>query len=67
MNESEIIFAKEKFYRSDIARNQNTCDLSMGIGLSVVDKIMSVHHGIMEISPNSPHGFIITLFFPKNV
>lgn len=66
MKSDEIIFAKEKFYRSDSGRNQQNDDSSMGIGLSIVDKIMNIHDGILEISANSPNGFVLTLSFPKN-
>lgn len=49
----EIPLAKEKFFRADTGRNQSG-ELSMGIGLSIVDRIMVAHNGFMEIAHNSP-------------
>jgi signal transduction histidine kinase len=45
---------KEKFYRVDKARTGS--DKSMGIGLSIVDRIAKLHRGSLEIQRNMPKG-----------
>ena len=52
--DDELIFVKEKFYRVDKARNSS--DKSMGIGLSIVDRIARLHRGSLDIEKNSPKG-----------
>lgn len=59
--DSELEFVKEKFYRVDKGRNQT--DKSMGIGLSIVDRIARLHRWGLEVEKNHPQGarFIIRL------
>jgi two-component system, OmpR family, sensor histidine kinase ArlS len=52
--DSELAFVKEKFYRVDKARTGS--DKSMGIGLSIVDRIARLHRGNLEIERNMPNG-----------
>ncbi len=52
--ESEIDYVKEKFYRVDKGRNQN--DKSMGIGLSIIERIVHLHHGSLRVIQNHPTG-----------
>jgi signal transduction histidine kinase len=52
--DSELAFVKEKFYRVDKARTGS--DKSMGIGLSIVDRIARLHRGSLEIERNTPKG-----------
>lgn len=57
----ELEYVKEKFYRVDKARTQS--DKSMGIGLSIIDKIARLHGGALSVSENKPHWakFIVRL------
>ena len=52
--EKELAFVKEKFYRVDKARTGT--DKSMGIGLSIIDRIARLHRGTLSIEKNSPKG-----------
>lgn len=52
--DDELEYVKEKFYRVDKARTG--ADKSMGIGLSIVDRIARLHRGSLEIEKNSPKG-----------
>ncbi|MDD2693336.1 MAG: HAMP domain-containing sensor histidine kinase [Candidatus Gracilibacteria bacterium] len=54
--EDEMDFVKEKFYRIDKGRSQS--DKSMGIGLAIVERIASLHHGNLTIQKNHPTGVI---------
>ena len=63
MSSDSMALAKEKFYREDTGRNQHDGG-SMGIGLSIVDRIMTIHNGSIRITKNHPHGLIISLTFP---
>ena len=50
--DSELEFVKEKFYRVDKARTGS--DKSMGIGLSIVDRIARLHRGSLSVEKNIP-------------
>ncbi len=52
--EDELMFVKEKFYRVDKARTGT--DKSMGIGLSIVDRIARLHRGSLTLEKNTPRG-----------
>lgn len=56
---------KEKFFREDDGRTQDTNDLSMWIWFSIIEKIMLLHNGNLIIEPNSPNWLIIKLIFNK--
>lgn len=66
VSDEELPFLAEKFYKSDTGRTQNSDEMSMGIGLSLVSKIASLHGGSMRIEPTKPHGLTIILTFWKN-
>ena len=50
----ELDYVKEKFYRVDKWRNQH--DKSMGIGLSIIDRIAKLHRGSLTVEKNHPKG-----------
>ena len=50
--DSELLFVKEKFYRVDKARTGS--DKSMGIGLSIVDRIARLHRWSLSVEKNHP-------------
>ncbi len=58
--ENEIEFVKEKFYRIDKSRTRDA-DMSMGIGLSIVDRIAKLHGGALEITKNTPKGVVVKM------
>lgn len=51
--DDELEFVKEKFYRVDKARNQT--DKSMGIGLSIIDRIARLHRWGLMVEKNHPN------------
>ncbi len=50
----EISLVREKFYRVDKSRTRDA-NMSMGIGLSIIDHIVRIHDGSLDISNNIPH------------
>lgn len=50
--ENEISLVKEKFYRIDKSRTRDS-NMSMGIGLSIIDHIVRIHDGSLEIVNNT--------------
>ncbi len=62
--EEEISLVREKFYRVDKARTRDS-SMSMGIGLSIIDHIIRIHDGSLDISNNIPHGLTIVMTIPR--
>ena len=60
----EISLVREKFYRIDKSRTRDM-SMSMGIGLSIIDHIVRIHDGSLEISNNIPHGLSIVMTIPR--
>lgn len=54
--DDELDFVKEKFYRVDKGRTQS--EGSMGIGLSIVDRIAKLHNGKLTVRKNHPQWVI---------
>ena len=55
VSDEELPFLAEKIYKSDTGRTQNSDEMSMGIGLSLVSKIASLHGGSMRVESTKPH------------
>jgi len=51
--EDEINLVREKFYRVDKSRTRDP-NMSMGIGLSIIDHIIRIHEGSLSIENNIP-------------
>jgi signal transduction histidine kinase len=62
--EAEISMVLEKFYRIDKSRTRDT-QMSMGIGLSIIDHIVRIHDGSLTIHNNKPNWLSLTLIFPR--
>lgn len=58
--DDEIPLVKEKFYRVDKSRTSQG-ETSMGIGLSIVERIARLHNGKLEIQKNTPSGVVIQI------
>ncbi|MBC7504012.1 HAMP domain-containing histidine kinase [Candidatus Gracilibacteria bacterium] len=56
----EISLVKEKFYRVNKSRTRDV-NMSMGIGLSIIDHIVRIHDGSLEIENNIPKGLSIIM------
>ena len=63
VKDSELKLIFNRFYRSDIAR-QDTSNGS-GLGLSIAKQIILLHKGYIWARPNTPHGLQIYVSFPK--
>jgi two-component system, OmpR family, sensor histidine kinase BaeS len=62
--EDEIALVREKFYRVDKSRTRDT-QVSMGIGLSIIDHIVRIHDGHLDIANVEPHGLMISIVIPR--
>ncbi|MED4562282.1 sensor histidine kinase [Bacillus altitudinis] len=51
----------ERFYRVDQARNKE----GMGLGLSIVQEVLSYHNASIEVESNEKEGTTFTTVFPK--
>lgn len=58
---------REKFFKKETDRTQDPENISMGIWLSIVDRILLLHNAHMDISATHPHGLTLTLTFPNYV
>lgn len=61
-DEQKKIF--QKFYR--IGNEETRKSKGSGIGLYLVNQIVSAHRGELSVSPNKPKGSIFTAFFPHH-
>jgi len=52
----------ERFYRADPARSP--ARPGMGLGLAIVQSIMTLHHGTVTLESVLGHGTTVTLTFP---
>ncbi len=62
--ENEINLVREKFYRVDKSRTRDSA-MSMGIWLSIIDHIVRIHDGSLEIENTLPTGLSLRLIFPR--
>lgn len=62
--ESEISLVREKFYRIDKSRTRDK-NMSMGIGLSIIDHIVRIHDGSLSIRNNTPRGLSLVIILPR--
>ena len=60
----EISLVREKFYRVDKSRTRDA-NMSMGIGLSIIDHIVRIHDGSLEIENNTPRWLSIVMTIPR--
>ncbi|MDD2487524.1 MAG: HAMP domain-containing sensor histidine kinase [Candidatus Gracilibacteria bacterium] len=64
ISKDELPFIKEKFYKIEKSRMKNN-DNGVGIGLSVVDKIVKLHNGNFDIVSDIKKGLEIRITLPK--
>jgi signal transduction histidine kinase len=60
----EIAFVREKFYQVDKSRSATT-ERGIGIGLSVIEKIISLHKGTLSIESDTGKGFCLKMSFVR--
>jgi signal transduction histidine kinase len=59
-----VAFIREKFYQVDKSRSAWD-DRGIGIGLSIIEKIVSLHRGTLTIESDAGKGFCIKMRFAK--
>lgn len=60
----EITFIREKFYQIEKSRSASS-ERGIGIGLSIIDKIVSLHKGTLSIESDTGKGFCLKMSFEK--
>lgn len=58
----EVLFIREKFYQVEKSRSASP-DRGIGIGLSIIEKIVSLHKGILRIESDTGKGFSLKMSF----
>ena len=64
VEQKEVIFIREKFYQVDKSRSTSG-DKGIGIGLSIIEKIVSLHKGILSIESDIGKGFCLKMNFTQ--
>lgn len=64
ISESELKAVFERFYKAD--KSRRTDQEGNGLGLSIVQRIVELHHGTITISSEVGHGTLIQIIFPEN-
>lgn len=64
IEEKDLPFIFERFYRADVSRNRLTG--GSGIGLSLVKIIIEAHHGNISVDSQVGVGTIFKIFLPKS-
>jgi len=64
INEKDIPYIFDRFYRSDSARSKSNVG-GYGLGLSIAKKIVSIHHGLINVESKPKKGTTIIVRFPK--
>lgn len=60
----EIAFIREKFYQVDKSRSASS-ERGIGIGLSIIEKIIALHKGVLSLESDTGKGFCLKMHFPK--
>lgn len=60
----EIAFIREKFYQVDKSRSASK-HRGIGIGLSIIEKIVSLHKGSLTLESDTGKGFCLKMSFTK--
>lgn len=63
----ELPYLKEKFYQVDKAKSGDIEKRGIGVGLSIVDKVVRELGGHMDLMSKKGEGFHIVLHFPQQV
>lgn len=66
MAAEEVPFLKEKFYQVDKSRSHRG-ESGIGVGLSIVDKIVDLHEGIFSIDSDVDRGFCVRIQLPRKI
>ncbi|WP_458411924.1 sensor histidine kinase [Schinkia sp. CFF1] len=64
INEEDLPFVYERFYRGDKSRDRKTGGI--GIGLSIVKALVDAHQGEIKIESELEVGTNVVVYFPKN-
>ena len=63
ISQKDLPYIFDRFYQSDLARTK-TKESGYGLGLSIAQKIIRLHHGQISVKSQINHGTTFTLSFP---
>lgn len=64
IDKKDLPYIFDRFYRADQSRTKTNIE-GFGLGLSVAEKIMSRHHGCIDVKSAAGKGTSFTLTFPR--
>ena len=65
VDSSEVPFLKEKFYQSDMSKSDDITHRGIGVGLSIVQKILDACRGECTIESGAGKGFRLIIIIPR--
>ena len=64
ISQEDLFHIFEPFYRADMSRARRINKSGSGLGLTIVNELMRVHHGKIQVQSTKNKGTSISLFFP---
>jgi two-component system sensor histidine kinase ArlS len=64
INQSDLAHVFEPFYRADLSRVRNVKTTGSGLGLSIVNEIVRMHHGKINIESAHKKGTTVSVVLP---
>ncbi len=67
ISQEDLFHIFEPFYRADTSRVRNVSKSGSGLGLTIVNEIIRVHHGKINIQSAPRKGTTVSVFLPSGV
>jgi signal transduction histidine kinase len=65
MSREDLFHIFEPFYRADVSRNRKIEQTGSGLGLTIVNEMVRVHHGRIHIESKRRKGTTVSVFLPQ--
>lgn len=67
ISQKDLFHIFEPFYRADMSRVRNVHKIGSGLGLTIVNEIVRVHHGKINIQSTPRKGTVVSVLFPSGM